>query len=261
MRKGGTINSSIALSENVILRQRLGKFLREHPDIVPVNSFYTRAKSPYLVQLPEEESLALYRFLGWIHGDGNMSGRRILITDECFGYHETEIRDMFGRLFNLKPNIYEDRQRHSYYSHIKSGVLYDYLVEVMEMPSGSVRQQLTVPNYINESSLELRAAYVGGLYDAEGHVKRRQSEIDFSITSRSVQQVISKTLGGLGIDHSLHQRERSSIEYEVYIYGRDDVAKFRKHVAFVHPVKKIELERSLTFALNTRVVPAVNDAS
>jgi intein/homing endonuclease len=244
-----------------MLQGRLDQFLQEHREIVCVDSFYTRAKSPYLVRLPDQESVALYRFLGWVHGDGNMSGRRILITDECLQHHETEIRDAFSTLFNLRPNIYEDRQRHSYYSHIKCGVLYDYLVEVMEMPNGSVRRDLDVSRCMEESSVRLRASYVGGLYDAEGHVKKRQLEIDFLITSESIQRVISKTLSELGIDHSLHERKRSSVEYEVYIYGRDDVAKFRKHVTFAHPVKKVELEMSLTSALNTRVVPAVNDAS
>jgi len=73
--------------------------------------------------------------------------------------------------------------------------------------------------------------------------------------------VIATTLGELGIGRILSSRQRRSKEFEVYIYGKDDMWKFATSVGFAHPVKKQALMRALTPPLNTRVVPAVNDAS
>jgi hypothetical protein len=119
------------------------------------------------------------------------------------------------------------------------------LTEVLEIPKGSVRKGLRVPAYMHRLELKLRAKYVGGLYDAESHVKRRQAEIDFSSTCGDVQQVIATTLGELGIGRTLSSRQRRSKEFEVYIYGKDDMWKFATSVGFAHPVKKQALMRAL----------------
>jgi hypothetical protein len=70
-----------------------------------------------------------------------------------------------------------------------------------------------------------------------------------------------KTLSELDIGRTLSGRQRRSKEFEVYIYGKDDLREFDTYVGFAHPVKKQALMRALSPPLNTRVVPAVNDAS
>jgi LAGLIDADG-like domain len=120
---------------------------------------------------------------------------------------------------------------------------------------------LTVPAYIRGLGLQFRAKYVGGLYDAESHVKKRQAEIDFSSTCGAIQREVGMTLGELDIGRTLSDRQRTSREFEVYIYGKGDLRRFDTYVGYAHPVKKQALMRALTPPLNTRVVPAVNDAS
>ena len=244
-----------------MLQDRVAEFVKVHPDISSKGDTYFRSRSLHPVRLPTVFIDELCRLIGWIHGDGNMSYRRILVSDESLGFHRDVLRPTFQRLFGVQTNIFHDVNRNTYYSHLKNSVLYDFLTEVLEIPEGSVRNGLRVPAYMRRLELKLRAKYVGGLYDAESHVKKRQAEIDFSSTCGEVQQVVGKTLGELGISRTLSDRQRRSKEFEVYIYGKDDLRKFETYVGFTHPVKKQALMRALSPPLNTRVVPAVNDAS
>ena len=163
----------------------------------------------------------------------------------CLQFHEEVVQPTFRELFTVRTNIYHDEGRNSYYSHLKNSVLYDFFTEVLEIPRGSVRERLQVPGYIKNLNLPLLSAYVGGLYDAEGHVKKRQAEIDFSTTSQDVWEVVDTTLTRQNIGHSLNRRQRSSLENEIYIYGKDDIAKFDDCVKFTHPVKMQSLSRFL----------------
>ncbi len=244
-----------------LLQDRVAEFLNAHPDISSKGDTYFRSRSLLPVRLPMEFNDELCRLIGWIHGDGNMSYRRILVSDESFEFHRDVLGPTFQKLFDVQTNIFHDKNRNTYYSHLKNSVLYDFLTEVLEIPKGSVRNGLRVPAYMRGLELRLRAKYVGGLYDAESHVKKRQAEIDFSSTCGAIQRMVGRTLGELGIGRTLSERQRRSKEFEVYIYGKDDLRKFDTYVGFAHPVKKQALMRALSSPLNTRVVPAVNDAS
>jgi LAGLIDADG-like domain len=244
-----------------MLQDRVAEFLKAHPDISSKGDMYFRSRSPHPVRLPIAFSNDLCRLIGWIHGDGNMSYRRMLVSDESLGFHRDVLGPTFEKLFGIKTNIFHDENRNTYYSHLKNSVLYDYLTEVLEIPKGSVRNGLMVPAYIRGLGLQFRAKYVGGLYDAESHVKKRQAEIDFSSTCGAIQREVGMTLGELDIGRTLSDRQRTSREFEVYIYGKGDLRRFDTYVGYAHPVKKQALMRALTPPLNTRVVPAVNDAS
>ncbi len=229
-----------------MLPVRLSQFLHSHLDIVSENGRYFRPRSLYPIQLPSEFDESLCRLIGWIHGDGNMSYRRILITDECLDFHQDVLRPTFARLFGVAPNIYHDRARNTFYTHLKSSILYDFMTQALEVPSGSVRNKLKVPSYIKELNLKLRSAYVGGLYDAEGHVKKRQAEIDFSTTCKDIQVTVNDVLSASGINHTLYSRSRRpNEEHEIYIYGKDDLRRFEDCIQFTHPIKKHKLANAI----------------
>lgn len=196
-------------------------------------------KKPLLkVRLPTKITPDLCRLLGLLHGDGNMSGGRVLLTDQNREFHKT-IGGIFKSVFGLSPNIFHDINRNTHYSHTKSVLVYRFLNEVMEVPKGAVRQNLRVPAYMEKLGRHLQAEYVGGLFDAEGCVKRRQAELNISTTSKSVFEFLGEFLGGIGVDYSKYIRKRHiNPEYELYIYGKDDLHKFARYVSFRHPSKK-----------------------
>jgi hypothetical protein len=219
----------------------IDNFLRSNPDIETWNGTYYCRGSPYTVSLPERFSYDLCRFIGVMHGDGNLSSDRILITDEDLEYHTTILHPLFKSIFNLKLNLYHDEDRGSYYSHIKSSIGYRYLLEVLGFSAGSVRDSLleNIPPYLYHFDQCQKSHYVAGLYDAEGHIKSRQIEIDFSITSFQIREYIANFLYSCGINYTPLDREREgrSTSYEIYIYGRNNVSLFRNLIPMLHPAK------------------------
>ena len=102
-------------------------------------------------KIPTTITKKLCRIIGIIHGDGNMSLSRIHITDKCLEYHKKILHPLFKDVFGIKLNLFHDRNRNSYYSHIKDKKVYKYLTENLEIPKGSVRKNLFIPNCLSGS--------------------------------------------------------------------------------------------------------------
>jgi len=227
----------------------LDKFLKENKDIREIDSTYYCQGSGHRVKLPREFTENLCRFIGVMQGDGNLSSNRILITDKNLEYHKTILKLLFKDLFNLEFNIFYDRNRSSYYSHIKSSIVFRYLNQMLEFKPGAVRNSIfnEIPTYLSNLSPELKAHYIAGLYDAEGHVKKRQIEIDFSISSYPIWNFIQDYLSENKIKYTplTRIREKRQSTYEIYIYGRDQVTKFCKLIPMKHPEKLNRIKRWL----------------
>ena len=210
--------------------------------------YYCRG-SPYRVFLPDKFSNHLCRFIGVMQGDGNLSYNRIHITDEDPEYHLDVLHPLVRSLFNLELNIYLDKPRGSYYSHIKSSIVYRYILQCLGFSAGSVRDSLleSIPSYLYYFELFQKSHYIAGLYDAEGHIKLRQIEIDFSITSIPIGEYVSEFLDDNAINYTSDVRKRIGRLpiYEIYIYGKDDVSMFRDLVPMSHPEKIRRLRKLL----------------
>jgi intein-encoded DNA endonuclease-like protein len=113
-------------------------------------------------------------------------------------------------------------------------------VEILEFQPGAVRCSLkALPSYLPKLKQTKQAHYIAGLYDAEGHIKKRQVEIDFSITSKPVWKFIQAFLKTTAIQYSPLVRERKGRKkiFEIYIYGKKDVRNFVKTIPIQHPAK------------------------
>ena len=171
-----------------------------------------------------------------------MSNDRVAISDECFEYHAI-ICDLFSKVFCVKPNIFHDENRNTFYSHFKRMALYKFLVEVLEVPRGPVRRSLSLPSYVDSWDAKLKASYIGGLFDSEGHVGKTQAKIAFSITTKDVFEFVKNFLEENKIKVSIYIRNRHvKKEYELYIYGRENIQVFLKLVKFYHPDKVSRLK-------------------
>ncbi len=169
-----------------------------------------------------------------------MSGNRILFTDECREFHDV-IRRLFFKVFSIQLNLFEDKARHTFYSHTKNKAVYAFFVRVLEVPEGPVRT-LSAPTYLERLDDKLLAEYVGGLFDAEGSVSNRQAEVCFYTTSKPLFNVVSRFLKKIRVNYSTYIRtRRARKEFDLHIYGRDDVKAFSKRVQFMHPEKRKRL--------------------
>ena len=225
------------------LERRVDSFLQKHYNeftCLPSREYVTK-RGKQRFRLPKRFTKELARLLGLLHGDGNMSGNRILFTDKCKPFH-AKIRALFRKEFGLTLNLFEDRLRNSCYSHTKNKVIYEFFVEVLEAPRGAVRANLRIPKFIWDWSDELKSAYVGGLFDAEGSVSKRQAEIGFYSTSEELFDFVKAFLQRSGISFSVYRRRRhKNEEFEIHVYGKDDLKRFAREVDFFHPEKKKRL--------------------
>ena len=220
-----------------VLEFRVKRFFKNNPDIIKKNGKYTCKRSPYCTNLRGRESIALLKLLGIIHGDGNMSGNRILISENDINFVK-KISSLFKKIFGLTLNIFYDKKRNSYYCHIKNSVIYRYLVEVLEVPKGAVRPKLKLPTYMKRLKFKFQKAYIGGLFDAEGWLTSRQAHIGFSMINKEIRDFVSVILDKCKITHSLSSRNRrKNIEYEVHIYGKLNLKIFQEQISFTHPLK------------------------
>ncbi len=225
------------------LECRLVQFLQKHPEIQSRGHKFTVKKSKTFVSLPNHFTKDLCRIIGIIHGDGNMSGRRVHITDQNSKYH-TYLRRLFRKNFGIKLNIFNDKNRNTFYSHSKNSILYKYLTEVLEIPHGSVRQNLKIPCFLNELPIKLQSEYIGGIFDSESHISKRQAEIDFVTTSFEIWKFIKNFLRNIDVKFSWRIRKRRiNPEFEIMIYGKNNLKIFNKFVKLNHEdkAKRIEL--------------------
>ena|SRR3989344_1116645 len=193
-------------------------------------------------KLPKRLTKKLCRVIGIIHGDGNMSSSRIHITDKCLDYHIQVLQPLFKDVFNLELNLFHDKNRNSYYSHVKDKKVYKYLTETLEIPKGAVRKNLKIPNYIKSLQDSLKASYISGLFDAECYISKRQAEISFSITCQEIFEFIKEFLNNKKIKFSTRIRDRRrNKEYEIYIYGRERINGLLKIIKLKHPEKISQL--------------------
>lgn len=221
----------------MVLELRVKNFLKNQPDILRKHGRYTCKRSPYYTNLPSRESETLLRILGIIHGDGNMSGNRILISENDINF-ANKISALFNKIFGIQLNIFHDKKRNSYYCHVKNSVIYRYLTNVLEVPNGAVRPALKLPSYLKKLEFKFQKEYVGGLYDAEGWLTTRQAHIGFSMINKGIRDFISSILKKCEIKHSISSRHRrENVEYELHIYGKSNLKKFQEQISFRHPEK------------------------
>jgi len=227
----------------MVLELRVRRYLQKNSDIFKKYGKYTCEGSPYYANLPLKESKPLLRILGVMHGDGSMSGNRILISENDINF-VNKISLLFRKLFSIKPNIFHDKGRNSYYCHFKSSVIYRYFTDVLEIPKGAVRPRLTLPSFIKKLEFKFQKEYVGGLYDAEGWLTTRQAHIGFSIINKEIRDFISAILKKCKIKHSISFRNRrENTEYELHIYGKSNLKKFQEQISFLHPAKIAKISK------------------
>jgi len=149
-----------------------------------------------------------------------------------------KISQLFEKIFAIALNIFYDKNRSSYYCHIKNSVVYRYLTEVLDVPKQSVRKNISLPMYMRKLNLKFQKEYVGGLFDAEGLVTSRQAHVGLSITNKNIRDFVSEILTKCEIKHTKSFRNRrQNIEYEIHIYGKDNLKKFQKNIFFTHQLK------------------------
>ncbi len=169
----------------------------------------------YVVKNPETQKVKYYRV--------GLRNINIVLLEDFY--------EIFERFFGVKPHIREGRCEKG------SREIYEKLTEKF---GSFYSREWTMPK-LND---ELSKAWLRAFFDCEGWVtckshQNRHIGLD-SVNEKGLDQVID-SLEKLGIGTIKKKNKKRNI-YRIYIFGKDNLASFKKQIDFLHPDKKRKLE-------------------
>ena len=188
---------------------------------------------------------------GFVIGDGNVSSKsgnylvRAVEENEIF---INSFAELFEKVFNRKPKVYFDRYNNSYVAWIHSKQIWEHFVNDLEVPSGDKSTTVKVPNWIKICDESIKAAFLRGLFDAEGSVipiknkSKNNVQISFKVNNQVLGSEVFEILKELGIDARLYLYEYPREKFSmIHINGRERCKQFLEKVGFNHQIKKQKL--------------------
>ena len=184
----------------------------------------------------------LWRLIGYVLGDGTISERRrgVLIHDknqEFLVFYQK----LFANLFGKKPKIVKEKDRNSFRLNIYSVDFVRFLRRIGLTEKSSLKR---VPSLLFKCSLQEKAAFIAGFYDAEGN---DGSDPRIFSSSFELLKDIQMLFLFFGIDSHLYRRERKVklpfgkiIDHTIFrlqILHRPDQILFEKEIKTLKRVK------------------------
>lgn len=145
-----------------------------------------------------------------------------------------DFQQRFSRLFNAVPTITKDGR-----CRIESKEIFLTLTKDFNFYSG----KWSLPE-ISKSNLCL---WLRAYFDCDGWVECQKAK-SRSIRLDSINEIglnqIKTALFFLGITSTIYKRNRNI--WRLSICGYDNIKRFKKHVGFLHPDKKVRLEEAIS---------------
>ncbi|WP_135662570.1 SpoVR family protein [Halorhabdus rudnickae] len=167
------------------------------------------------IRIPEEVTEAFGRFLGLLIGDGHVpsNSRHVGFTSGEEARAE-EFAGLISELFGHEPTVEADGSRWRVYAYSKH--LRDLLIEEFALPIGKAAAEKTVPDQIRKSPRRVVAAFLNGLFDADGYAG--DQGVILSTASKDTSKTVQLLLSNFGI--LSRRREQSDGCYHVHLTGK-----------------------------------------
>ncbi len=153
-------------------------------------------------------------FFGYFHGDGHVRTRSDNkrfggISLSCNLSHTNIIEKCVNiiKLFGINPWI-QKTEGHWVNVHGVSYQLMDYFSQFKQSNT-----DITIPDFINNGTVEIRASYLAGLFDADGSCNTRPIQAVASVYENFTLQV-SSLYASLGIPVRIKHKERREIKWK-----------------------------------------------
>ncbi|MGH3666458.1 MAG: LAGLIDADG family homing endonuclease, partial [Egibacteraceae bacterium] len=210
--------------------------------------------------LPQTLDEAFGLWLGWIYGDGSITSRTTResskfialqlgdVDAELVGRYTALTRTIFGQQAHLFVDRHDDRPDASASVRFCSSQVIRFL-EANGLRKGRARQ-VRVPGLVKSSPAAVRAAFLSGLFEADGHVGNGYPWL--STVSAEFARDVHRLLLSIGIPSTIGQiTDRatafgSNPMHTVRVIGGVGVARFAKLVGFVSERKSRLLEAAVS---------------
>ncbi|CAN5291544.1 hypothetical protein BH20ACT9_BH20ACT9_17160 [soil metagenome] len=207
-------------------------------------------------ELPEVLDEAVALFLGWVYGDGSViwgrSAKFIALQlgdgdPELVGRYTTLVKTVFGERAHLFVSRHRDKADASVSVRFSSSQVIRFL-----QANGlgkSTASDLRVPALIKSSPATVRAAFVSGVFEADGHVGNGYPTL--STVSEAFARDMHRLLLSIGIPSKLGviSDRRNALGHDpihtLRVLGGQGVRRFAKLVGFVSERKSRQLESAV----------------
>jgi len=208
-------------------------------------------------ELPEVLDEAFALWLGWVYGDGNVStGRGSKYIGVQLADSDPELVDRYTALirtiFGQRAHILTDRKGGRPDGSLSIRFCSSQAIRFLEINGlrKSKAAKLRVPELVKSSTPGIRAAFLSGVFEADGHVGNGYPTL--STISADFARDLHRLLLSIGIpskigviDDRVAAYGRNPV-YTIRIIGCEGVRRFAKLVGFVSERKSHALEAAVT---------------
>ncbi|WP_435194008.1 SpoVR family protein [Natronomonas sp. EA1] len=191
------------------------------------------------IVVPDEVTESFGRFLGLLIGDGHVpSNSRHVGFTTGVREHAAEFAGLLSELFGIEATVDEQGSRYRVYAY--SEHLRDLLVEAFGLPTGVAAARKRVPDRILRSPRSVVAAFLQGLFDADGYAGSHGAIL------RTKSDELSRQVQLLLLNFGVLSRRRRQSDgcYHVHLTGKS-AERFASEVGFGYGEKAERLSTYL----------------
>jgi acetyl-CoA synthetase len=202
-----------------------------------------------LPRIPNYLTPNFAQILGYLAGDGHLDKRSIIFTDKERGnlrFYQSLVQKELGLQSLIRK---KGRQRLLVNSTLFREYINNNFSELSDRSSTR-----NIPSIIQKSDNQALAAFLRGLFDAEGCIG--QFFIKFSTTSQNLAYIAKLLLNRFGIISFIssrvnrggrfgNKRIRDSLVWELMISERNSLIQFKKEINFSSPTKQAKFKQFL----------------
>lgn len=203
---------------------------------------------------------------GLMIGDGNLTAEKADkwgVGISLSGNDEVIINkftSLLTKKFGLKARVYYDDKKHYYLVHSSSALLASILGK-FGVDRGNKSKTFDVPDFVFSLNNKLLAAYLKGLFDAEGSVSIDKHTISFHIYNKKATEKIFYALLRLGIYASIN---KAGEQNRITITEKENIKRFIGKIGFTCDKKSRrtwEIADVVGHNSVTEVIPEISELS
>ena len=207
-------------------------------------------------RLPDRLDEGFAMWLGWIYGDGSVTEiKNAKFIAVQIGDGDQEMADRYRSLTRavFGPGIQFYQSRHSDHPDGSTSVRFSSGQVIRFLESNALRKSgatdVRVPGLIQSSPGTVRAAFLAGLFEADGHLSNGYAHL--STVSRGLALDVHRLLLSIGIPSIVRRIDDRKAAlgqravYVVRIVGGEGMRRFAKQVAFISERKHHLVEDSV----------------